>query len=51
MIYECAIIGGGPVGLNAVLILGRARKRLSSTTIDPEMPLHMRLTALLRETA
>ncbi|MGN6629306.1 MAG: NAD(P)/FAD-dependent oxidoreductase [Candidatus Nitrosocosmicus sp.] len=26
MLFDCAIIGGGPVGLNAALVLGRARR-------------------------
>ncbi|AJS58592.1 NAD(P)/FAD-dependent oxidoreductase [Paenibacillus sp. IHBB 10380] len=36
MIYECAIIGGGPAGLNAALILGRARR--SVAIIDNNRP-------------
>ncbi|TYS69039.1 NAD(P)/FAD-dependent oxidoreductase [Sutcliffiella horikoshii] len=36
MIYECAIIGGGPTGLNAALVLGRARR--SVALIDNNQP-------------
>ncbi len=36
MIYDCAIIGGGPAGLNATLVLGRARR--SVALIDNNQP-------------
>lgn len=28
MLFDCAIIGGGPASLNAALILGRARRNV-----------------------
>ncbi|MFM1652932.1 NAD(P)/FAD-dependent oxidoreductase [Brevibacillus sp. B_LB10_24] len=36
MMYDCAIIGGGPAGLNAALVLGRARRRVA--LIDNNQP-------------
>lgn len=36
MLYDCAIIGGGPAGLNAALVLGRARR--SVALIDNNRP-------------
>lgn len=36
MNYDCAIIGGGPAGLNAALMLGRARR--SVALIDNNRP-------------
>ncbi|CAG7622662.1 Thioredoxin reductase [Paenibacillus solanacearum] len=36
MIYDCAIIGGGPAGLNAALVLGRARRNVA--LIDNDRP-------------
>lgn len=36
MYYDCAIVGGGPAGLNAALVLGRAR--LNIALIDHNQP-------------
>ncbi|MBW7477082.1 NAD(P)/FAD-dependent oxidoreductase [Paenibacillus oenotherae] len=36
MVYDCVIIGGGPAGLNAALVLGRARR--STLLIDSSKP-------------
>ncbi|WP_248931014.1 NAD(P)/FAD-dependent oxidoreductase [Paenibacillus hamazuiensis] len=36
MVYDCAIIGGGPAGLNAALVLGRARRSIA--LIDNNRP-------------
>ncbi|MNI03807.1 Thioredoxin reductase [compost metagenome] len=44
MTYDCVIIGGGPAGLNAALVLGRARKNV--LVIDEGRPRN----AVTRET-
>ncbi|TCP53924.1 thioredoxin reductase [Tumebacillus sp. BK434] len=36
MMYDCAILGGGPAGLNAALVLGRARRNVA--LIDNNQP-------------
>ncbi|OMD79244.1 NAD(P)/FAD-dependent oxidoreductase [Paenibacillus odorifer] len=36
MIYDCIIVGGGPAGLNAALVLGRARRKVA--LIDNNQP-------------
>jgi len=36
MVYDCIIIGGGPAGLNAALVLGRAK--LNVLLLDNENP-------------
>ncbi|MBE1442135.1 NAD(P)/FAD-dependent oxidoreductase [Paenibacillus sp. OAS669] len=36
MIHDCVIIGGGPAGMSAALVLGRARKHV--VVIDEERP-------------
>ena len=36
MLLDCAIIGGGPAGLNAALVVGRGRKQVM--VFDDEMP-------------
>ncbi|MCY7711110.1 hypothetical protein P4T38_17495 [Bacillus safensis] len=36
MLLDCAIIGGGPAGLNAALVVGRGRKQV--IVFDDELP-------------
>ncbi|WKA56545.1 NAD(P)/FAD-dependent oxidoreductase [Planococcus shixiaomingii] len=36
MIYDCVIIGGGPAGLNAALVLGRSRRKIA--LVDANQP-------------
>ena len=35
MLFDCAIIGGGPAALNAALILGRARRNAGTRFFPP----------------
>ena len=50
-LFDCAIIGGGPAGLNAALVLGRARRNTILLDNDnPRMPLHKNLMDLLHAT-
>jgi thioredoxin reductase len=50
MLFDCAIIGGGPVGLNAALVLGRARRNvILFDNNHPGMLLHVSLMDLLHD--
>ena len=47
-VFDCAIIGGGPAGLNAALVLGRARRNtILFDNNNPRMHLHKNLVDLL----
>jgi thioredoxin reductase len=46
-LFDCAIIGGGPAGLNAALVLGRARRNTVLLIITIQgMQLHKNLMDL-----
>ena len=41
MLFDCAIVGGGPAGLNAALILGRVKRNvILFDNNNPGMQLH-----------
>jgi len=49
MLFDCAIIGGGPAGLKAALVLGRARRNtILFDNNNPRMKLHLSLMGSLR---
>lgn len=47
MILDCAVIGGGPAGLNAALVLGRSRRK--AVLFDDNKPRNAALEYTLNE--